>query len=188
MATGDHKGPHGRVKADPPPRNTSRVGKRISSKDVHKDAWTGVHQDPTTYLTTQQLAADLGAWATNLDDGHKILYTESIYRWCKKWFGQLPEGRSGPGMGYRIPLNYRYVARVWYLTEHPETRATATAAILADGENPKSWVVVVANLGSTHYTVAEVAGRVHALLPMARQRNRMVHAFYVGDERNPDNG
>jgi hypothetical protein len=178
MATGEPK-------RKPEPTHVDGIpgkGVRTRSVDVHKDAWKSLYQDPSTYLTTVQLAKDLGEWASSVDGGRVMPYPESIYRWCKQWFGPLPPGRTGPSMGYRIPPAYRYIARVWYLTENPEIRQTAREALLNDGSHQKPWVVVVANLGSTHYTDSEVASRVHSLLTMSRQRNRMIHAFYVGDK------
>lgn len=187
MATGDRRRPNGRTKVDVSLPPSNKNPDRVASTEVHTDAWTGSKQAPSTFLTTQQLAEDLERWAS-LHNDRPIVYPESIYRWCIKWFGKLPRGRTGPGMGYRIPLPYKYVARVWYQTEDPTIRAAATAAILADQDKQKSWVVTVANLGSTHYTVHEVASRVQSLTAMARQNNRMIHVLYVGDERNPENG
>lgn len=187
MATGDRKAPNKPTKVDEVPlrggADPSNIGQRLSSSDVHTDGWTGMRQDPSTYLTTTQLAKDLENWATLNRKKPVFVYPESMYRWCKQWFGKLPEGRTGPSMGYRIPVAYKYVARVWHQTEDPQIRQAATAAILAEQGNVKPWVVTVANLGSTHYTVHEVANRVHALTAMARRNNHMIHALYVGDER-----
>lgn len=184
MATGDRKRPGNRTKVDfTPPTKSSKAG-RVASTDIHKDAWTGTKQDPSTYLTTNQLAADLEAWAS-LYNEKVIVYPESMYRWCKEWFGDLPPHRTGPRNGYRIPLSYRYVARVWHQTQDPVIRDAARRAILDDYPGHKSWVVTVANLSSTHYTVHEVADRVHSLAAIARQNNHMIHVLFVGDERNP---
>lgn len=160
-----------------------KVG-RVSSEGLHKDAWTGPNQDPKTYLTTAQLADNLTRWASNRDRGRKLAHPETIYRWCRKWFGQLPEGRKGLHMGYRIPHVYKYVARLWWCVEDAQVREVGTRAILEDsGTTPKSWVVVVADYGSTHYTGAQVADRVHSLLAVSEQRQTPIHVFYVGDKK-----
>jgi hypothetical protein len=118
------------------------------------------------YLTTHQLARELD------------LYPETVFRWCRKWFGPLPQGRSGAGLGYRIPLEYRMVARAWIVTEDVRLREIMRRSIVAD---PKDWVVVVANVGSTHYTDRETVGRMETLIRHPTFRGHAISAMYVGD-------
>lgn len=123
------------------------------------------------YLTTHQLAAELD------------LYPETVFRWCRKWFPQLPRGRAGAGMGYRIPLEYRMVARAWLQTEDPALREVIRRAIVAE---PKNWVVVVDNVGSTHYTDREVVGRMETLVKHPTFRGHIISTMYVGDPNKPE--
>lgn len=104
------------------------------------------------WLTTREVA--------NLVEAHP----ETVWRWCRKWFGELPPGRAGTLMGYRIPPEYVKVARAWLTTENAECREAARGAILADPD--KHYVLVmtgkgisVAKLASTHYTVEEATKR-----------------------------
>lgn len=117
------------------------------------------------YLTTDELAKELS------------MYKETLWRWCRKWFGPLPAGRTGAKMGYRIPLEYRMVGRLWLMTEVPEIREPGRRAIIAD---PRNFLVVVANIGSTHYSVAEAVGRVETLLESPTFRSNTISTFYVG--------
>jgi len=123
--------------------------------------------DGVPYLTTHQLAKELG------------MYPETVFRWCVKWFGALPAGRGGAKMGYRIPLEYRTVARAWLQTEEPRLREVIRRAIVAD---PKNWVVVVANLGSTHYSGREAIGRMQSLVDSPTFKGSIVSMIYVGDD------
>jgi hypothetical protein len=102
----------------------------------------------------------------------------AVYRWCQRdWFGPLPKGRTGRGGGYRIPPQYRYVARLWHVTEDARIRKAGLAALL---EDPRSWLVVVANQGSTHYTDTEAAKRVTQILPVAEHTRLPVTIINVG--------
>lgn len=122
-------------------------------------------KDDVPHLTTHELAKSLG------------MYPETLFRWCRKWFGNLPKGRAGAGMGYRIPLEYELVARAWLMTEDPRLREVVRRAIVAD---PKDYVVVVANIGSTHYSDREVVGRVESLTSSPTYRHHALHIFHVG--------
>lgn len=124
-------------------------------------------QDGVPYLTTHELGKELG------------MYPETLFRWCVKWFGKLPAGRAGAKMGYRIPLEYRRVARVWLQTEDPRLREAARRALVAD---PRPFVVVVANLGSTHYSVPEVVGRVESLQRSDAFRHEIISVIFTGDD------
>lgn len=126
-----------------------------------------VVSDDVLYLTTHQLAKELR------------MYPETLFRWCRKWFGDLPPGRDGARMGYRIPLEYRLVARAWLQTEDMRVREVARRAIV---ESPKNFVVVVANIGSTHYTDREVVGRIESLTTVPTFRGHAISVIYVGDE------
>lgn len=119
------------------------------------------------YLTTDQLAKELD------------MYRETVYRWCSKWFGDLPKGRTGAKMGYRIPQEYLKVGRAWLQTEDPRLREVLRRAIVAA---PRNWVVAVANVGSTHYSDAEVVGRVESLTKHSTYRGQTISVIYVGDE------
>lgn len=132
-----------------------------------KDAWVSINQPRDSYLTTTELAKELSLWQ------------EQVKRWCKQWFGDLPPGRRGPGLGYRIPLNYRYVARAWVQVPDHKIREQLAKVLSKD---PKDWVVVVGNMASTHYTDSEVVSRVNQLLVTARQRNLAITLVYVGDK------
>lgn len=123
------------------------------------------------YLTTGELAAELR------------MYPETLFRWCRKWFGVLPSGRAGARMGYRIPVEYRLVARAWLQTEDPRLREVVRRALV---ETPRNWVVVVDNVGSTHYSDAEVVGRVESLLRTTAFRHQALWIMYVGPP--DDNG
>ena len=131
------------------------------------DAWVSVNQPRDSYLTTTQLAKELSLWQ------------EQVKRWCKQWFGDLPPGRRGPGLGYRIPLNYRYVARAWMQCPDPKIRKELATVLSRD---PKDWVVVVGKQASTHYTDSQVVARVTQLLPVATQRSTPLTIVYVGDK------
>lgn len=124
------------------------------------------------YLTTGQLAKEL--------DNQ---YPETVFRWCRKWFGNLPPGRRGAGLGYRIPLEYKRVGRAWLMTEDTHLREVVRRAIV---DSPKDWVVVVANVGSTHYSVAEAVGRAESIAHSSTYRNHVISILYVGD--NPTEG
>lgn len=121
--------------------------------------------DGTPYLTTNQLAKELG------------MFPETVWRYCVQWFGKLPKGRTGAKMGYRIPLEYRAVAKVWLQTRDPLVREAARRALVVD---PKNFVVVVANIGSTHYSVPEVVGRMESLLGSSAYRQSQISVLYVG--------
>lgn len=123
--------------------------------------------DGEPYLTTHQLAKELG------------MYPETLFRWCVKWFGPLPAGRRGAKMGYRIPLEYRLVARAWLQTENPYLREICRRALV---DSPKNFVVVVANLGSTHYSASEVVGRVDSLLKSSAYGTHLISIIGVGDD------
>lgn len=117
------------------------------------------------YLTTHDLAKMYG------------MHPETVFRWCRRWFGNLPKGRAGAKMGYRIPLEYELVARAWLMTEDPQLREVVRRAIVTD---PKDWVVVVANIGSTHYSDREVVGRVESLTSSPTYRHHALSIFHVG--------
>lgn len=125
-----------------------------------------VTQPRDTYLTTTELANELGLWQ------------EQVKRWCRSWFGKLDEGRRGPRMGYRIPLAYRYVARAWMQVEEPEVRRSLERVLAAE---PKDWVVLVGKVGSTHYTLGEALTRLGQVVPVAQQQTVPVYCLYVGD-------
>lgn len=129
------------------------------------DAWTGIIQDPSTYLTTQQLADEM-----NLSPGQ-------VVRWCHRWYGELPASRKVKGQGYRIHPYMRNVARAWMQTEDTEVREAARKAL---AEGPKDFVVVVAKRGSTHYSVIEALRRVEQVLPHAQRSREPVSVLYVG--------
>lgn len=135
------------------------------------DAWTGPLQDPSEYLTTQQLADSLN------------LSPSQVVRWCHRWYGVLPESRKVKGQGYRIHPSYIRVARAWLQTEDTVVREAARKAL---AESPRDFVVVVANRGSTHYSVIEAMRRVESILPVASRSREPVSVMYVGpDQEKP---
>lgn len=158
----------GRVRRGPTGNLTDNPAEFVSpdrQTSKRPDAYTGILQDESTYLTTKQLGEELGQWPAQ------------IHRYCKKWFGDLPPTRTTKGQGYRIPLNYRYVARGWLQTEDPEMREAMRAAL---AEDPKDFVVVVAGRASTHYTVHEAMERIGQVLESAARRSKPVTVMYVG--------
>lgn len=124
-----------------------------------------------TYLTTHELAKEFKQ------------YPETVFRWCRKWFGHLPQGRQGGKNGYRIPLEYRLVVRAWLQTEDVRVREVARRAIL---DSPKDFVIVVDKVGSTHYSVFEAVERVQALLTHSTFRNHVISLLYVGSDSQDD--
>lgn len=149
----------------------------VKAKELHVPSMTEAPTwlDPrgVEYVTTDVPYTTTDALAKELS-----MYRETVYRWCFRWFGPLPEGRTGAKMGYRIPLEYLAVGRAWLQTEDPRLREVLRRAIVA---SPRNWVVVVANLGSTHYSVAEVVGRVESLTKHSTYRGQVVSVVYVGD-------
>lgn len=140
------------------------------------DAYTHPDQDPSTYLSTQQLADRI------------MSSPEQVHRWCRKdWFGTLPPGRRGRGMGYRIPPLYVRVARCWNLMQggdmaSMQVKKAARKALLDDPEaEAKNWVVVVASTASCHYTHLEATNRVEQLGGLAEERKAIIHVIPVGD-------
>lgn len=138
---------------------------RPSRKTPIPDAWTGLIQDPSTYLTVTQLAQQLG------------VLPNQVVRFCHKWYGELPDSRKVKGQGYRIHPYMLRVARVWRQTLDPQVREVVRKALQ---ESPKDYVVVVANRGSTHYSVIEAMRRIESLLPTAMRSSEPVSVFYCG--------
>lgn len=131
------------------------------------DAFTGVVQDQRTFFTTYQFAKLLR------------MSPAQVQRWCRTWFGELPPARqTGKGMGYRIPREYLRVARGWMQSQDPRLRETMRKAIV-DAPN-RDYVVVVGNLGSTHYTYLEAMARLESVLPRLPQKSQVVSLIYVG--------
>jgi hypothetical protein len=160
-----------------------------------RDAFTATIQPRDTYITTQQMADEL-----NKLYGTEVAY-QQVYKWCQQWFGRLPKWRSNPKMGYRIPLNYRYVGRAWFQTSNPQIRKGAEKVL---AEDPREWVVVavseiggeVATTATTHYTRLEATARADVVLETyersgSSKRNKLVvHVLNVGPVkiRQPSRG
>lgn len=134
------------------------------------DAWTGLDQDRSTYYTTTQFAEIMG------------VQVPQVVRWCQRWYGSLPPTRGTKGQGYRIHPYMVKVARAWKQTEDPIVREAARAALV---EAPRNYVVVVANRGSTHYSVIEAMRRVEILLTSATEHSKPVTVLYVGEPNTP---
>lgn len=133
----------------------------------------GSHQKAAarpTYLSTHELAKEIR------------MYPETVFRWCRKWFGVLPAERKGSQNGYRIPLEYRRVARVWRMIEHPIVREVARRALVTQ---PRKFVVVVATIGSTHYSAAEAVNRVESLLGSSAYHHQPIWIFNTEDLDEP---
>jgi hypothetical protein len=118
------------------------------------------------FVTTTELARFLG------------MHPETVWRWCRKWFGPLPPGRAGREMGYRIPPVYVKVARVWLLVEDAELRELARKALVEGGERD-NYVVVVANDAFTCYSWSQALERLESLLEAGLFRHMTI--IYVGD-------
>jgi len=131
------------------------------------DAFTGMVQDSATFYTTYQLAKLLR------------MSPAQVQRWCRTWFGELPPARkTGKGMGYRIPREYLRVARGWMQSQDPKLREVVRKALI---EQPgRDYVVVVGNLGSTHYTYLEAMSRLESVLPRLPNSQHVVSVIYVG--------
>lgn len=141
-----------------------------------RDGYTNPSQGRDTYLTTYDLAEELGSWIREHFPGVRALpHNESVRRWCKRWFGTLPPGRTGGrGAGYRIPPVYRYVARAWWQSVDEQVRAGSLHALIAD---PRPWLVVVGKFASTHYSKDEALERARQLL---QGQAKYIHILYVG--------
>lgn len=139
--------------------------------DPRGTAFPSINTPREDYLTTWQLAQELGQ------------YTETVFRWCKKWFGDLPSGRGGgggrEGQGYRIPLEYRRVARGYLQTQDPKTRALLRKALVRE---PRDWVVIADNVATTHLTRAETIVRLQSILEHGSLPSQPIHVLYVGTQ------
>lgn len=146
--------------------------------DVHtprRDAYEKALQDPATYITTYQLADDLG------------MHYRQIYRWCQRWYGPLPPARQGgKGMGYRIHPVMRRVARGWLQTEDPVAREAIRAALM---KWPRDWVVAIGNRATTHYTAQEAlqAARDGISSGRATLQRLPTSILFVGEPPRGDN-
>lgn len=152
---------------------------------IRPDAFRSAVQPKDSYLTTTELAEDLAMWAgqqgSRLPRTKKNPYDTQVYRWCRRdWFGALPSGRNGRGLGYRIPLRYRYVARLWQLTEDLDTRRLGLKALVDDDFPVRPWLVMVGKFVSTHYTEAEALARVEGLITEARTQQSVLKVLFVG--------
>jgi hypothetical protein len=119
-----------------------------------------------SFVTTRELARYLG------------MHSETVWRWCRKWFGPLPPGRAGREMGYRIPPVYVKVARVWLLVEDAELRELARKALVNGGEQD-NYVIVVAKEAFTCYSGEQVEERLRSLLEAGSFQHMTI--IYVGD-------
>lgn len=126
----------------------------------HRDAFTGLNQDPSTYITTEQLAREVGV----------TYYT--VRRWCQWWFGELPPGRIGKGLGYRIPFKHRHVAHGWVQSKDHDIRKIMERVLLA---NPNPWLVVAGKRGETFDTYQQVLHQVEHVL----KSKETVHIYYI---------
>lgn len=148
---------------------SSAGGVTVHDEISHRDAYRGLQQDPSEYLTTEQLATELGVDRT------------TVHKWCRGWFGRLPQGRIGAGLGYRIPHEYGVIARAWVQTHDAEARQAIELALRSDPEaSHKKFLVQVANLVSSHYSVDEAMERAGSLVDRARAVSKPVHIYYVG--------
>lgn len=119
-----------------------------------------------TYLTVTEIAKTLN------------LHSETVWRWCRKWFGALPPGRAGRGMGYRIPPVYLKVAKVWGMTEDERIRNLAREVLVREGEG-KNFLVVVGKEGSAVYSGEQVVERLKSVT--ADTPPDMIAVIYLGD-------
>lgn len=153
---------------------------------IRPDAFRAAVQPRDSYLTTTELAEDLALWARGVEGSRlprtkKNPYDTQVYRWCRRdWFGALPPGRNGRGLGYRIPLRYRYVARLWQLTEDPDTRRLGLKALVDEEVDVRPWLVMVGRFVSTHHTQMEALFRVEAVLAEVQNQQSVLKVLHVG--------
>ena len=150
---------------------------------IRPDAYQARVQPKDTFLTTTELAEDLTVWAnqpgTSLPSTKRHPHEAHVYRWCRRdWFGALPEGRQGRGLGYRIPPKFRYIARLWLLTEDLPTRRLGLRAFTEGDARP--WLLMVGKHVSTHYTEAEALNRISSVLLEAKNTQSVLKVLYVG--------
>lgn len=138
---------------------------------LRPDAYTTAIQDRNTYYTTEEVAKHLGT-------GYR-----TIHRWCTQWYGPLPAGRQGKGMGYRIDPDMLRVARGWLQVKDHQVRAAMLKAL---EKNPRDWVVVFGNQAETHYTVSEALRAIRAGIESrgSALHKTAISIHYVGEPHN----
>ncbi len=142
------------------------TGSENYKEDTRGRAYPAISIPDEAYLTTYEVGLILR------------MYPESVFRWCRNWFGKLPPGRiGGKRMGYRIPLEYLYVARAWKQVEHPKLREQIRWALVDD---LKDYVVLCGAVVSTHYTTGDVVERLQQLYNNPMLSQQVTTVVYVG--------
>lgn len=176
------RGPSGRrAEGTPSHKDSWRL-----TTPMRPDAWAGTFQPKDTYLSTVELAARLRAWAGThaIGSANSDIVYQTVHNWCRRdWFGPLPPERKGRSHGYRIPPHYEYVGRVWMLTQDEHVREVAQQLITP--ESARDWLVVVANVGSLHYSQEETEQRIAAVLRQVLLRSAPLHVLYIGPNIRP---
>jgi hypothetical protein len=183
----DEASSSGELRAHRPKRKRSAPALDPSlCTSIRPDAFRAAVQPKDSYLTTTELAEDLARWAggvqgSRLPRTKKNPYDTQVYRWCRRdWFGALPPGRNGRGLGYRIPLRFRYVARLWQLTEDLDTRRLGLKALTDEDVDVRPWLVMVGRFVSTHYTEAEALAKVEMILTEVKNQQSVLKVLHVG--------
>jgi hypothetical protein len=151
----------------PPNRATRRKQAREKAKSS-----APVYDPDTRYVTQWELAMLLR------------MQPASLSRWVKQWqmgLGIDPIVRTHGTTGYSIPINYVLVGRGWQQTKDEDSRQVLLQVLI---ENPKPWVVVVADQGVTCYTAEQASEVVQEILSRDEVPGA-IRVYYVGEVPDP---
>lgn len=165
--------------SQPPVKGIPRLTKEglLSGTDIYRVDPRGIrypspYTDRKVFLTTNDIAQEMQ------------IAPEQAWRWARRWFGALPVGRQGGReIGYRIPLEYRYVARAWVQCMDPNIREKIRWGLV---NQLRDYIIVCGDLISTHYTSAEVTERLAALSGATTLSKFMTTIVHVGPIRPED--
>lgn len=189
--------PQGRI-INPPGEGSVKGGRKaprshpdipVSVKVQNKDPFTGTEHYKEDVRGKEYPSIEDEDWefTTTWEIGDEVRsYPETVNKWCKLWFGKLPPGRAGgKRRGYRIPIEYRFVAKAWKQIEEPRQRELVRWALVDD---LKDYVVLCGNTASCHYTAGEVEDRLQQLLGNAMMSRQLIVVVYVGPIERQANG